>query len=236
LPLARELLPHLSLEEAEFVLEAGAGVGALLPELRDRAPDALIVATDLSFGMLNLAARQVPRAVMDASALAFKDESFDAGLLAFVLFHLFEPAQGIEQMARVLRPNGLVGTATWGDEQNPPAYDIWFEELTAHGAPPPDPGFARFELVDTPDKVEAIMTSVGLKPVRSWVGEYRTTSTPDEFLAHRTGHGQSRLRFEAMPEEVRSRCLEKARSRLERLGPEGFEEYAEVVYVVGRKG
>ncbi|MEO8324162.1 MAG: hypothetical protein ABI571_08525, partial [Actinomycetota bacterium] len=148
---------------------------------------------------------------------------------------LFDPQQGIEEVARALRPGGVVGTVTWGDEHDPPAYEIWFEELAEHGAPPPDPDIAKFELVDTRDKVEAMMQKAGLEPVRSWVGEYRSTMTLDEFLAHRTRHGQSRLRYEAMPIDARNRCLARARSRLEQLGPDGFEERAEVVYVVGRK-
>jgi len=235
LPLSRAVLSHLALEKAHAVLEAGAGIGSLLPELRERAPNAVVVAADLSFGMLKRASGEFPRAVMDASLLSFKDESFDAAVLAFVLFHLFDPAQGIAEMARVTRPNGLIGTVTWGAEHDPPAYEIWFEELTDHGAPPPDPDFAKFELVDTPEKVEALMTEERLHLVRSWVGEYRSTCTPDDFLAHRTRHGQSRLRYEAMPTEVKSRCFERARCRLQRLEPKGFEERAEVVYVVGQK-
>ena len=235
LPLGRELLPHLSLDTARTVLEVGTGVGQLLPDLRASAPDAIVVGTDLSYGMLRLASHEFQRAVMDASQLAFKDESFDRGILAFILFHLFNPQQGVTEIARVLRPGGVVGTATWGDQQDPEAYDIWFEELATHGAPPPDPEFARFELVDKPEKVEELMGNAGLLPVNSWVGEYRASGNPDEFLAHRSGHGQSRLRLEAMPSEARNSCLERARSRLERLGPEGFEERADVVYVVARK-
>lgn len=79
------------------------------------------------------------------------------------------------------------------------------------------------------------MTKERLHLVRSWVGEYRSTCTPDDFLAHRTRHGQSRLRYEAMPTEVKNRCFERARCRLQRLGPKSFEERAEVVYVVGQK-
>ena len=76
LPLSRELLAELPLEQARMVLEGGAGVGSLLPELRTRAPEAVIVAADLSYGMLKLASPDFPRAVMDASVLAINDASF----------------------------------------------------------------------------------------------------------------------------------------------------------------
>jgi SAM-dependent methyltransferase len=234
-PLSVEVLPFLSLGRARAVLDAGAGVGSLLPRVKGLAREALVVACDLSFGMLTIAPNEFPRAVMDVSTLAFKDESFDAAILAFVLFHLFDPTDGVAEMERVLRPHGRIGTVTWGDELDSPAYEIWFEELNAHGAPPADPGLAQHELVDTPDKVEAMMRMSGLHPLRSWIGGYRATNTVDEFLAHRTRHGQSRHRLEAMPAEVRASCLEGARRRLVRLAPEDFEERAEVVYVVAEK-
>ena len=235
LPLTRELLPHLHLGEARRVLEVGAGVGLLLPELDALAPQAGIVACDLAFGMLRRAPKGFSRAVMDAEHLALKDETVDAGLLAFVLFHLVEPEQGIAEMARVLRSGGLVGTTTWGDENEPVSYQVWNDELDRHGAPPPDPDFARFEEVDTPGKVEGLMMSHGIRPVRSWVGEYRAIPTPDEFIAHRIGHGRSRQRVQPIPEEKRIRCLRDARERLKALTPDSFEEVADVVYVVGQK-
>lgn len=235
LPLSRALLPYLRLEEARDVLEGGAGVGALLPDLRTRAPGARIVAADLSFGMLELASRKFHRVVADASTLAFKNESFDVGILAFVLFHLFDPEQGIAEMARVLRPGGFIGTVTWGVQNDPPAYQVWAEEMESHGAPPQDPDCARHEKVDTPEKVEDLMAANGLRRVNSWVGEYRAKTTPDEFIAHRTRHGQGRIRFQGMPADERNRCLERARPRLESLSPADFEETAEVVYVVGSK-
>ncbi|MDQ3783898.1 MAG: class I SAM-dependent methyltransferase [Actinomycetota bacterium] len=235
LPLTRELLPHLRLDEARRVLEVGAGVGLLLPELEALAPQAGIVACDLAFGMLRRAPEGFCRAVMDAEHLALKDETVDVGLLAFVLFHLVEPEQGIAEMARVLRSGGFVGATTWGDENEPVSYQVWDHELDRHGAPPPDPDFACFEEVDTPGKVEDLMMSHGIRPVRSWVGEYRATPTPDQFIAHRIGHGRSRQRVQPIPEEVRIRCLRDARERLKALTPDAFEEIADVVYVVGQK-
>ena len=234
LPLSRALLPHLQLENARHVLEAAAGVGSLLSDLRIQAPEATIIAADLSLGMIKRAPSDFPRAVSDASALAFRDDSFDVGILAFVLFHLFDPAKGIAEMARVLRPGGLVGTVTWGVENDPPAFQVWAEELDRHGASPQDRDLTRHEEVDTPEKVEALMAAHGIRPVRSWLGEYRKPATPDEFIAHRTRHGQGRLRLLGMPADIRIRCLEKARRRLEHLTPGDFEEIAEVVYVVGQ--
>jgi ubiquinone/menaquinone biosynthesis C-methylase UbiE len=235
LPLSRELLARLPLQEAGDVLDGGAGVGALLPELRAHARDATITAVDLSFGMIRRAPHEFPRAVMDASNLGFRSESFDVAVFAFVLFHLFDPERGIAEAARVLRSGGAVGTITWGEENDPAAFEVWAEELDRHGAPPRDPDFARFEVLDTAEKVEDSMSKHGLRPVQSWTGEYRAMRTPEEFLAHRTGHGLSRLRLQALSPEVATRCVQAVRKRLDGLNPSDFEERSEVVYAIAEK-
>jgi SAM-dependent methyltransferase len=234
-PLSRELLAHLPLDQASQLLEVGAGVGTLLPELGSRAPAATIVASDLSLGMLRLAPKQFPRVIMDAARLGFREKSFDLCVAAFVLFHLFDPEAGVVEMARVLRSGGFLGTITWGEENEPVSYRVWAEELERHDAPPLDSDFGRFELVDTPLKVETLMAGNGLRVVRSWVGEYRVTPTPDEFLAHRTRLGRSRQRVQAMEPDALARCLERAREQLHALRAEDFEEISEVVYVIGQK-
>ncbi|MEA2460567.1 MAG: hypothetical protein QOH90_744 [Actinomycetota bacterium] len=210
-------------------------MGAFLPEIRSHARDATIVAADLSFGMLQRAPVKFPRAVMDASTLAFQNDSFDVAIFAFVLFHLSDPERGIAEAARTLRPGGVVGTITWGVENDNAAFQVWAEEMDRYGAPPPDPDFARFDILDTPGKVESLMSKHGLRPIDSWVGEYRAPRNPDEFLAHRTGHGLSRLRLHALSPEVSIRCVETVRERLKSLGPADFEERSEVVYVIAEK-
>lgn len=167
--------------------------------------------------------------------LSFKDECFDTGVLAFALFHLFDPARGMGEMARVLRSGGYVGTVTWGDKNDPVAYRVWDEELDRHGAPPPDTDLGRFEVVDTAEKVEALMGPHGVRRVRSWIGEYRARWTPDQLITQRTQHGRSRHRYEAMPIQARDGFLKSLRGALEALDPGEFDEIAEVVYVVGRK-
>ena len=46
-------------------------------------------------------------------ALPFGDDSFDAAVMALVLFFVPEPAQGVAEMARVVRPGGLVAAYLW---------------------------------------------------------------------------------------------------------------------------
>jgi ubiquinone/menaquinone biosynthesis C-methylase UbiE len=46
----------------------------------------------------------------DATALPFPPVTFDAAVMALVIAFLPEPAKGVAEMARVVRPGGLVAT------------------------------------------------------------------------------------------------------------------------------
>src|SRR5437868_5948653 len=49
----------------------------------------------------------------DALALPFQDDSVDAAAMALVIFFLPDPAKGVAEMFRVVRPGGLVAAYAW---------------------------------------------------------------------------------------------------------------------------
>jgi ubiquinone/menaquinone biosynthesis C-methylase UbiE len=104
--LARWLLDELPLEHARRVLDLGCGVGALLPHLHKVAPRALIVGLDRTEAMVALGPQDSPLLVGDAAELPFADGSFDAVVMAFMLFHLPRPIAGLAEAWRVLKPAG----------------------------------------------------------------------------------------------------------------------------------
>jgi SAM-dependent methyltransferase len=232
LRLSRRLLPELPLERARRVLEVGAGVGSLLSGIQRAAPGAHVIGVDLARGMIARAPEGFGRAVMDARTLAFMDRVFDVGLMAFMLFHLPQPLDGLEEMRRVLRPGGAIGTLTWGYDPSYPALDIWNEELDAHRAAPADRRLSRHALVDSCEKVAALLKRAGFERIRCWAGPYERRMTVDEFLAHRTSHGTSRGRFDALAGEQRASCVERARRRIEKLDDDDLVDRAEVIYAV----
>jgi SAM-dependent methyltransferase len=52
--------------------------------------------------------------VADAGALPFEDASFDAVCAFHMLYHLPDPARGVAEIARVLKPGGMALVATNG--------------------------------------------------------------------------------------------------------------------------
>ncbi len=100
------------LNEAEGrVLEIGVGTGLSLPRYK---PGLHVTGIDLSPDMLEKAADRVEKhrlaqkslIVMDASRLAFADDSFDAAAVMYVMTVVPDPAAVMAEMWRVLRPGG----------------------------------------------------------------------------------------------------------------------------------
>ena len=99
-------------------VEVGCGNGAFTEELIARCAPAAVTAIDPSEGQLSFA-RTRPGAKLaqfqlgDAEALPFPDRSFDAAAMALVITFLSDPAKAVAEMARVVRPGGMVATYMW---------------------------------------------------------------------------------------------------------------------------
>lgn len=109
------------------VLEVGAGTGRMWQVAMDRVPRGWrLTLTDRSDGMLAELQRLATQlrqehgidataSLADAMRLPFQDASFDLVFANHMLYHVPDPAQGIAELRRVLRPGGLLVAATNGD-------------------------------------------------------------------------------------------------------------------------
>ena len=102
------------------VLDLGAGTGKLTGSVLDRA--AAVLAVEPLPGMLAELHQRYPAALAVAGAaehIPLRDEVVDA-IVVGQAFHWFETASALAEMARVLRPGGLL-TLLWNhdDETNP---------------------------------------------------------------------------------------------------------------------
>src|SRR5579859_6506445 len=99
-------------------VEVGCGNGAFTEELIVRCAPAAVSAIDPSEGQLSFA-RARPGTTLaqfrrgDAQALPFADRSFDAAAMALVITFLPDPAKAVAEMARVVKPGGLVASYMW---------------------------------------------------------------------------------------------------------------------------
>ena len=234
-PLGGMLLRSMDLGAARRVLDLGCGVGALLPHIRESAPEALVVGLDRTEAMVALAPSDFARVVGDGAHLPLRERSLDAVTMAFMLFHLPEPSAGLAEVHRVLRPGGTVGVLTWGGENTSRAFLEWDAELEAHGAPSTGPKLAWHERVDSPAKVSRLLKRAGFIEVTSRIEMLVEQPTRDKFVARRLKLGCCRHRLEALDEAVRTQFTEAAMKRIAALGPEDFEEESEVIVTLGRR-
>jgi ubiquinone/menaquinone biosynthesis C-methylase UbiE len=102
------------------VLEIGCGRGDLWKRNLDRVPDAWhITLTDFSDGMLDDArsmlgddAARFTWQTADIQELPFADNSFDVVVANFMLYHVPDIQKGLREVARVLKPGGVLHSAT----------------------------------------------------------------------------------------------------------------------------
>lgn len=99
------------------ILDVGAGTAQILIELCRQAPKAELVAIDLAAEMLAVARANVQRAGLatrirleqvDAKGLPFPTGAFPALISNSIIHHIPAPAAVIGEMARVLKPGGLL--------------------------------------------------------------------------------------------------------------------------------
>ena len=233
--LGGQLLNRMPLAEARRVLDLGAGVGFLLPEIRARAPRTLVVGADRAPGMIALAPPEFPRVVADASRLGFGDAAFDTVTMAFMLFHLPEPTAGLAEVRRVLRRGGALGVATWGEPRSFEAFDVWIEELDRFEAEADNPVPANHELMDTDPKLAGLLADAGFDVDRTATIPVEDRADLEEFITRRLRLGHPKRRLEALDPETRAACISGARRRLERLDPEAFVDRQPAVMAWARR-
>jgi SAM-dependent methyltransferase len=230
LPPAEVLVAALGLDGVRHVLDVGAGTGAVAPALRRAAPTATVVALDASTEMLRAAPANAGTLAVraDAQVLPIRTGTMDAVLLAFVLFHLADPALAMNEAARVLRDGGRVGTVTWTREVASRADDVWQETLAEIEVRPPPPRRVDAGL-GHPSDIEALFVEAGLQPRTVWIERLTYRWDRESFWRLVTGSGVNRLRLQQLDETSREALLERAWARLGELDPADFAWWGEVL-------
>ena len=236
-PVGERLLSKLQLHEARRVLDVGTGAGALLPAIQRSAPSATILGVDRSLGMLNLAKEKHPGplAQMDVQDLALPADQFDSAVVAFVLFHLPQPAQSLKEVHRVLKAGGTVGTVTWGAEHAPPANSVWDEELNAVGAQTFElPAVENRSCCDSEGKMTALFEQAGFVSVKAWREAIEHRWPPEDHFEYQM-RGTSLLRLQSLSADDRETCFRRVRQRLAGASEEEYSYRGEVVMVTAVK-
>jgi demethylmenaquinone methyltransferase/2-methoxy-6-polyprenyl-1,4-benzoquinol methylase len=110
----------------ETVLDIAAGTGTSSAPFADAGVN--VVPADFSLGMLRVGNRRRPDLAFtaaDALRLPFADESFDAVTFTYLLRYVDDPAATVAELARVLRPGGVMAELEFHVPQDPWARAGW---------------------------------------------------------------------------------------------------------------
>lgn len=120
-------LPGIVVEEladtSGIVLDVGCGNGKFVSRLHKDRPDLQVVGMDISAGIL--ADVEKPVLMADAQALPFADDSADAVLALHMLYHVGDIEATIKELARVLRPGGVLVASTNSDRDKQELDQLW---------------------------------------------------------------------------------------------------------------
>jgi ubiquinone/menaquinone biosynthesis C-methylase UbiE len=115
---ADPFLDWLALPAGLAWLDSGCGDGSFTESLVRRQRPSSVVGVDPAPAQLGLARRRAGTAAVsflrgDAQALPVPDASVDAAVMALVLFFVPDPAHGVRELMRVIRPGGTIAAYHW---------------------------------------------------------------------------------------------------------------------------
>ena len=116
----RETISRLSVHARDNVLDVGCGTGALLSQLAALFPDSVFSGVDASSEMLDVAHYRLPSTIelkqAWAEELPYSDCAFNTVVSCNMLHYIRRPHAVLDEMIRVLRPNGTVVITDWCDD------------------------------------------------------------------------------------------------------------------------
>ena len=136
---AGRLVEAAGVAPGQRVLDVACGTGAVARAAAERTGETgATVGLDLNEAMIAVARRVRPDLEWrqgDAAALPFPDASFDAVLCQAALMFFPDVEQAMQEMARVVRPEGTVGVQVWDRAEDQPSYGPLIDVVGRHAGP-----------------------------------------------------------------------------------------------------
>ena len=212
-----DFLDWLTPDQGLRWVDVGCGSGAFTELIVQRHAPVEVQGLDPSEGQLTFA-RTRPGAkgavfqTGDALALPFPDGHFDAAVMALVIFFVPDPARGVAEMARVVRPGGGVSAYAWDMAGGGFPFEPVYAELRLLGLMPPMPPSAD---AARPEVLRSLWEGAGLEAVEArTIPVRRTFQDFEDFWLKTTAMGAMRASLAAMTPEDAARFKDRVRVRL----------------------
>jgi ubiquinone/menaquinone biosynthesis C-methylase UbiE len=199
-------------------IDIGCGNGAFTENIVERCAPAEVQGIDPSDGQLAYArTRPASRLATfqqgDAMALPFAANTFDAAVMALVLFFVPEPAKGVAEMARVVKPGGAIAAYAWDMLGGGFPMEPIQAEMRAMGMNPMLPPSVDASRIDA---MRGLWAAAGLEGVETRViNVVRTYADFDElWTTSLAGAAALADKVDAMPQADRETLKGRVRARL----------------------
>jgi demethylmenaquinone methyltransferase/2-methoxy-6-polyprenyl-1,4-benzoquinol methylase len=129
-----DVVRHIAAAAPKRVLDVACGPAGVTLAIAN-ATEASIIGVDLTEEMLRLGlanveqnkhASRIRLAVARAEQLPFADATFDAISFSYLMRYVDDPAATIKELARCLRPGGVIASLEFGVPTWAPARAVWF--------------------------------------------------------------------------------------------------------------
>lgn len=162
-------------------LDVGCGSGVFTELLFEHGAARSVTGVDpaeeqLAYARSRLAGRRANFQTGDATSLPFSEASFDAGVMALVIFFVPDPLKAVAEMVRVVRPGGLVSAYAWDMMNGGFPFNAIQAQMREMGIPPTYPPSVEVSRIDA---LRRLWLAVGVGSVET--NEYAVHRTYDDF-------------------------------------------------------
>jgi ubiquinone/menaquinone biosynthesis C-methylase UbiE len=236
------LLRAARLEPGQRVLDAATGTGiAAEAALAVVGSGGHVTAADISQAMVDRARQRLADlpntsiVVEDGQSLSFDDGTFDAVLCSLGLMFFRDPARGLSEFNRVLRPGGRAAVSV----STPPerSYNGRINVIIARRVPSLAEAVARTFSLGDAARLRSLFEGAGFRDVETTTEAHRFVLPSFEayFQPFEQGGGSSGQAYLVPPEEERRAVREEVRRNVgDTGGPIGIE--VEERFASGRRG
>jgi ubiquinone/menaquinone biosynthesis C-methylase UbiE len=212
-----QFLDWLALPPGLRWIDIGCGNGAFTELLVQRCAPIETIGVDpseaqLAFARDRAAAQGANFLHGDALALPFPNDRFDAAVMALVIFFLTDPAKGVAEMARVVRPGGTVAAYAWDMLEGGFPWEPIHAEMREMGITPLLPPTVNASRLD---ELRNLWTTAGIEAAElRTITVQRTFVSFEEFWATTALAASLKPTLAAMTSDATERLKSRVRLRL----------------------
>ena len=216
-----DLLAAAGLATSHRLLDVATGPGEVVPAaLPEIGLSGFVVGADISVQMLRAGRMRVPdrrflSVVADGQELPFADGAFDAVVCQLGLMFFPDPARGLTEFRRVLRPRCRAAVCVISTRERAPMWGVLADILSGYLPDQREVLHLSFALADA-GRLERLMATAGFRDisVRRHTRAHSFTSFDEYWIPFEEGAGSLPQAYRALPEPARLAVRSEVRARL----------------------